>query len=78
MTTTEARGNSNITTPGGVRTVTGGFAQWKMNYSTWLEVVSAIRYDNYKLESFTTESNGERFSPKVTVGVTPFPVSRRM
>ena len=72
VTTTDARGNSNITTPGGVRTVSGGFAQWKMNYSTWLEVVSAIRYDNYKLESFTTESNGERFSPKVTVGVTPF------
>ena len=73
VTTTEARGNSNVTTPGGVRTVTGGFAQWKMNYSTWLEVVSAIRYDNYKLESFTTESSGERFSPKITVGVTPLP-----
>jgi hemoglobin/transferrin/lactoferrin receptor protein len=72
VTTTDARGNSNVTTPGGVRTVTGGFVQWKMNYSTWLEVVSAVRYDNYKLESLKNESDGERFSPKVTVGVTPF------
>jgi hemoglobin/transferrin/lactoferrin receptor protein len=43
-----------------------------MNYSTWLDVVSAIRYDNYRLESFSNEASGERFSPKVTVGVTPF------
>jgi hemoglobin/transferrin/lactoferrin receptor protein len=72
VTTTEARGNSNVTTPGGVRTVTGGFVQWKMNYSSWLEVVGAIRYDNYQLEQFNISSQGERFSPKITVGVTPF------
>ncbi len=72
VTTTDARGNSNVTTPGGVRTVSGGFVQWKMNYSTWLEVVSAVRYDNYKLESLKNESDGDRFSPKVTVGITPF------
>jgi hemoglobin/transferrin/lactoferrin receptor protein len=43
----------------------------KQNYSTWLEVVSAVRYDRYELESFKTSSGGDRFSPKITVGVTP-------
>ena len=48
--TSDSRGNSNITTPGGERTVSGGFFQLKNNYSTWLEVVSAVRYDRYDLE----------------------------
>ena len=54
VTTSDSRGNSNITTPGGLRTVSGGFVQLKNNYSTWLEVVSAIRYDRYDLNSATT------------------------
>jgi hemoglobin/transferrin/lactoferrin receptor protein len=69
--TFDSRGNSNITTPGGKRTVSGGFAQLKQNYSTWLEVVSAIRYDRYDLDSATVSTGGDRFSPKITVGVTP-------
>ena len=68
-----SRGNSNITTPGGERTVSGGFVQLKNNYSTWLEVVSALRYDHYDLNSPThgVTTGGDRFSPKITVGVTP-------
>jgi hemoglobin/transferrin/lactoferrin receptor protein len=69
--TSDSRGNSNITTPSGLRTVSGGFAQLKQNYSTWLEVVSAIRYDRYDLDSSTVSTGGDRFSPKITVGVTP-------
>ena len=71
--TSDSRGNSNITTPSGLRTVSGGFAQLKQNYSTWFEVVSAIRYDRYDLHSPTvaTGGGGDRFSPKITVGVTP-------
>ncbi|TKW77395.1 MAG: TonB-dependent hemoglobin/transferrin/lactoferrin family receptor, partial [Bradyrhizobium icense] len=69
--TTDRRGNSNITTPGGQRTVSGGFAQLKNNYSTWLEIVSAIRYDRYDLNSTTVSTGGDRFSPKITVGLTP-------
>ena len=69
--TSDSRGNSNITTPGGLRTVSGGFAQLKQNYSSWLEVVSAIRYDHYELDSSSVHSSGDRFSPKITVGVTP-------
>jgi hemoglobin/transferrin/lactoferrin receptor protein len=71
VTTADSRGNSNITTPGGRRTVTGGFVQLKNNYSTWLEVVSAIRYDRYDLDSAKVSTGGDRFSPKITVGVTP-------
>jgi hemoglobin/transferrin/lactoferrin receptor protein len=71
--TSDSRGNSNITTPGGLRTVSGGFAQLKQNYSTWFEAVSAIRYDRYDLHSPTvaTGGGGDRFSPKITIGVTP-------
>jgi hemoglobin/transferrin/lactoferrin receptor protein len=71
--TFDSRGNSNITTPSGLRTVSGGFAQLKQNYSTWFEAVSAIRYDRYDLHSPTvaTSGGGDRFSPKITIGVTP-------
>ena len=69
--TFDSRGNSNITTPGGERTVSGAFAQVKSNYSTWLEVIGAARYDRYELSSLTTNSSGDRLSPKITVGVTP-------
>lgn len=69
--TTDSRGNSNITTPSGIRTVSGGFLQLKQNYSTWFEAISAIRYDRYNLQSGTTNTGGDRFSPKITLGVTP-------
>ena len=45
--------------------------QWKANYTSMLEVVGALRYDNYKLESGTTSSGGDRLSPKITVGLLP-------
>jgi hemoglobin/transferrin/lactoferrin receptor protein len=73
VSTFDSRGNSNVTTPGGLRTVSGGFVQLKQNYSTWLEVVSALRYDRYDLHSAIAGVNtgGDRLSPKVTIGVTP-------
>jgi len=71
VTTSDSSGNSNITTPGGIRTVSGAFVQWKANYSSWLEVVSAARYDNYELESNNNSTSGSRVSPKITVGITP-------
>ena len=58
-------------TPSGERSVYGGFLQWKMNVATWLEVISAGRYDGYELSGLGTTSSGERLSPKITVGVTP-------
>ncbi len=64
-------GNSDQTTPGGKRTVWGGFAQWKANYSSWVEVISAVRYDNYELTSVSGGAKGDRFSPKITIGLLP-------
>ncbi|KWV52593.1 TonB-dependent receptor [Bradyrhizobium macuxiense] len=69
--TFDGRGNSNITTPSGQRTVSGGFVQLKQNYSSWLEIVSAVRYDRYELSSYNNSTSGDRFSPKITLGVTP-------
>jgi hemoglobin/transferrin/lactoferrin receptor protein len=73
VTSRDFRGNGNVTTPSGKRTVSGGFLQWKANYSHWLEIVSAARYDHYQLSSGGTSSSGSRVSPKITVGVTPVP-----
>ena len=73
VNTTDQSGNSNITTPSGERTVSGAFIQLKSNYSNWLEVISAARYDNYQLSSGSTNASGDRISPKITVGVTPIP-----
>ncbi|GIK82335.1 MAG: TonB-dependent hemoglobin/transferrin/lactoferrin family receptor [Pseudorhodoplanes sp.] len=64
-------GSGNILTPDGTRTVWGSFAQLKTEYSGWLEIISAIRYDNYALEGTGFSSAGEHWSPKVTVGITP-------
>jgi hemoglobin/transferrin/lactoferrin receptor protein len=71
VVTSDSRGNSHITTPSGVRTVSGGFIQLKQNYSTWFEAITAIRYDRYDLDSRTVSTGGDRFSPKITLGVTP-------
>jgi hemoglobin/transferrin/lactoferrin receptor protein len=59
-----------VLTPNGVRTVSGAFAQWKGNYR-WLELIGALRYDNYQLKSLAHQASGDHLSPKVTVGVTP-------
>lgn len=66
-------GTGDLFTPSGERTVAGGFAQLKTNYSTWLEIISALRYDTYDLSggSNNASSSGDRLSPKVTVGLTP-------
>ena len=59
-------GNGEVTTPSGARTVSGAFAQWKLNYATWFEAISALRYDNYRLEGNGTTSEGDHLSPKTT------------
>lgn len=64
-------GSGAVVTPNGQRTVAGAFAQWIMNYSSWLEVIGAVRYDSYELTSASTSNSGDHVSPKVTVGLTP-------
>jgi hemoglobin/transferrin/lactoferrin receptor protein len=60
-----------VFTPSGERTVSGGFVQLKSNYDKWLEVISAARYDRYSLQGGGVSTDGDRISPKITVGVTP-------
>lgn len=65
--------------PNGKRQVYGGFAQLKTNYGSWLEIISALRYDNYELNGTNqttgapVSTSGDRVSPKITVGLTPMP-----
>lgn len=69
--TTDQTGNSNITTPGGDRTVGGAFLQLKSTYDEWVEVIAAARYDSYELNGLGTSTSGDRVSPKITLGITP-------
>lgn len=73
VTVTDPTGTGDLFTPNGDRTVSGAFVQWKANYSTWLEAISAVRYDSYTLNGGNFSSDGDRFSPKFTLGVTPLP-----
>jgi hemoglobin/transferrin/lactoferrin receptor protein len=70
VTTFDPTGTGDVLTPGGIRQVSGAFAQLKSNYR-WLEVIGALRYDRYQLDSYTDHASGDRLSPKLTVGVTP-------
>jgi hemoglobin/transferrin/lactoferrin receptor protein len=67
----DTMGFGTIFTPSGERTVSGGFVELKTNYSTWLEVIGAARYDQYRLEGGGFTSEGDRVSPKITVGIMP-------
>jgi hemoglobin/transferrin/lactoferrin receptor protein len=67
-------GGSSVYSPSGNREVWGAFVQDKLEFSNWLEVIGGLRYDSYKLESDDgeVESDDDRISPRITVGVKPF------
>lgn len=69
--TTSPLGGEDIYTPSGKRRVSGAYIQEKLVWE-WLEVVGALRYDSYKLSSDVGEAEGDRLSPRITVGVSPF------
>ncbi len=56
--------------PTGTRSVWGAYVQDKITYD-WLEIVAGLRYDSYELEG-SGKSSGDRFSPRLSVGVSPF------
>ncbi len=59
--------------PSGKRSVGGAFAQWKGNWTSWLETIAAVRWDSYDLKGeYTDGTSGDHVSPKITVAVTPF------
>lgn len=64
-------GSGDEFTPSGDREVYGFFMQEKLEYSDWLEVIAALRYDKYALKGNGLNVEDDQLSPKVTVGITP-------
>jgi len=64
-------GGDSFYTPSGKRNVSGAYVQDKLTWD-WLEVIAGLRYDNYSLKGSAQETSGDRLSPRVTVGVSPF------
>jgi hemoglobin/transferrin/lactoferrin receptor protein len=72
VTVVDPTGTGDFFTPNGQRTVSGAFAQLRTNYTQWVELITAARYDNYRLEGANGGgSSGDRVSPKATLGITP-------
>ncbi|MBP1860536.1 TonB-dependent hemoglobin/transferrin/lactoferrin family receptor [Rhizobium herbae] len=72
VTTVDAAGSSDDLTPSGTRVAYGTYVQDKISFDDWLEVIGALRYDGYSLKDDDVRIDGERLSPKITVGVTPW------
>lgn len=71
-TTDRAGGFGSAFTPSGERNLAGAFVQDEVRYTSWLRVIGALRYDRYDLSGGAYRSSGDRLSPKITVGVSPF------
>lgn len=71
VATSDPIGNGDEFTPSGERTVFGTFVQSQLTFFDTVDLITAVRYDDYMLEGGTTELQGSRVSPKVTLGVTP-------
>lgn len=69
--TTGTAGGDSFYTPSGDRTVWGAYIQDKITWE-WLEVQGALRYDSYSLKGDNLSTEGDRLSPRITVGVSPF------
>lgn len=65
-------GSSDDLTPSGQRLAYGSFIQDRIKYGDWLEIIGGLRYDGYSLEGDEIEVEGERLSPKISVGITPW------
>jgi len=72
VTTVDPAGSSDDLTPSGTRVAYGTYVQDKISFDDWLEVIGALRYDGYSLKDDDVSIDGERLSPKITVGVTPW------
>ncbi|RWC61230.1 TonB-dependent hemoglobin/transferrin/lactoferrin family receptor [Mesorhizobium sp.] len=66
-----AAGGDSFYTPSGKRNVSGAYVQDKLTWD-WLEVIAGLRYDSYSLKDETHDISGDRVSPRITVGVSPF------
>lgn len=68
--TADPFGSADQFTPSGERTVWGGFVQ---GHATWrmVDLIGAVRFDAYELSGGAVSSDGDRVSPKITLGVRP-------
>lgn len=68
--TADPFGAADQFTPSGERTVWGGFLQSR---ATWrmFDLIGAVRFDAYELAGGDVSSDGQRLSPKLTLGVRP-------
>jgi hemoglobin/transferrin/lactoferrin receptor protein len=73
--TADTSGYGSAFTPGGERTVAGTFMQSHLTFFDTFDVIAALRYDTYELSPTSSSvdgTEGERVSPKLTVGYTAF------
>ena len=69
----------DVFTPSGERTVGGAFVQSRLTFFDKIDLITALRYDTYNLSGIVVtsggtqdlETDGDRVSPKITLGVTP-------
>ncbi|MGQ0456020.1 MAG: TonB-dependent hemoglobin/transferrin/lactoferrin family receptor [Hyphomicrobium sp.] len=71
VTTSDPIGNGDEFTPSGERTVGGAFLQSQFTFFDIVDLITALRYDTYELDGGDVKLDGDRVSPKVTLGVTP-------
>lgn len=69
--TVDPTGSGDEFTPSGERQIWGGFVQSHFTFYEMIDLIGAIRYDNYELDGGGTGLKDDRVSPKVTLGVTP-------
>jgi hemoglobin/transferrin/lactoferrin receptor protein len=69
--TFDTAGYGSALTPGGKRSLEGAFIQNQLTMFNFVELITALRYDRYELDSAANNAEGDRVSPKVTLGVTP-------
>jgi hemoglobin/transferrin/lactoferrin receptor protein len=71
VNTNDPAGNGDEFTPSGERNIYGTFVQNRITFFDIVDVIGALRYDNYELDGGGVNVQDEHVSPKITVGVTP-------
>lgn len=71
VTTSDPVGNGDEFTPSGERMVYGAFIQSTLSLFEMIDVIGAVRYDNFEVKGGTTTLEGDHVSPKLTLGLTP-------
>lgn len=69
--TSDALGSGDEFTPSGERNIWGSFVQSKITFFDIVDVIGAVRYDDYELDGNGVNVQDDHVSPKITVAVTP-------